>query len=148
MNTVLAPSPVSAPWVWSADELTSREDWIIRVSDDALREIDNALAAVKQRGLPLTKITAADFPLPTLERKLLKVKELLAQGPGVALPSCAGGSVAPWHSRRTGMAGIQQSRTVHLRISTASLYQHGISVSAGCISVSEVMRVMMSAWQP
>lgn len=85
MNTVLAPSPVSAPWVWSADELTSREGWIIRVSDEAVREIDGALAAVKQRGLPLKKITAGDFPLPSLARDLRRVKELLADGPGIAL---------------------------------------------------------------
>src|SRR5690242_13635072 len=85
MNTVLAPSPVSAPWVWSADELTSREGWIIRVSDDAVREIDGALAAVKQRGLPLKKITAGDFPLPSLARDLRRVKDLLADGPGIAL---------------------------------------------------------------
>ena len=30
----------------------------------------------------------------------------------------------------------------------ASLHQHGIAASARCISVSEVMRVIMSAWQP
>jgi hypothetical protein len=85
MNTVLAPSPVSAPWVWSADELTAREDWIVRLSDDALDEIACALAGVKQRGLPLKEITARDFPLPSLASGLRTVKELLAKGPGVAL---------------------------------------------------------------
>lgn len=85
MNTVLAPSPVSAPWVWSADELTARKDWIIRLSHADIADIDRALAAVKERGLPLKEIAARDFPLPTLGPNLRKVKDLLANGPGIAL---------------------------------------------------------------
>jgi hypothetical protein len=85
MNTVYSPSHVSGPWVWSADELAARQDWIVRPSGDALDEIASAVAGVKQRGLPLNEITARDFPLPSLESSLRTIKELLAEGPGVAL---------------------------------------------------------------
>ena len=84
-TTVVAPRPVSAPWVWSADELNARKDWIIRISGDGLAEIDRALAGVKARGLALRDITARDFPLPSLAGDLFRVKQLLADGPGVAV---------------------------------------------------------------
>lgn len=76
---------MSAPWVWSAEELTERKDWIIRVPDEALEEIESALAGVKRRGLMLQQITARDFPLPSLAKDLRKTKRLLADGPGVCL---------------------------------------------------------------
>lgn len=85
MSTTVQVNPVSAPWVWSADELAAREDWIVRLSGDALEEIERALAGVKQRGLPLADITAREFPLPSMAGDLSKVKQALAQGPGVGL---------------------------------------------------------------
>lgn len=85
MNTITKPRPVSAPWVWTADELSRRDDWIVQVSGDALDEIDRALAAVKKRGLPIREITASDFPLPSLANDLRRVKQALTDGPGVAL---------------------------------------------------------------
>jgi hypothetical protein len=71
--------------VWTADELAARDDWIIRLDGDALAEIDSALTRVKTQGLPLKEITARDFPLPSLAGDLLKIKELVSDGPGVAL---------------------------------------------------------------
>jgi hypothetical protein len=85
MNTAVAPSPVLAPWVWSAEELTAREDWVIEVESDGLADIATALAGVKKRGLPIREIKAHDFPLPSMAGDLLKVKQLLALGPGVCL---------------------------------------------------------------
>lgn len=85
MNTAVAPQPVSAPWVWSAGELAAQHDWKIQIGGNALDDIAGALAGVKKRGLALKEITAQDFPLPSLARDFLKVKQLLAQGPGVCL---------------------------------------------------------------
>jgi hypothetical protein len=85
MDTNIAPSPVSAPCVWTAEELTAQDDWIIRLEGGALAEIDSALSRVKARSLPLKEITARDFALPSLAGDLRKVKELISHGPGVAL---------------------------------------------------------------
>jgi hypothetical protein len=85
MNTAIAPGPVSAPWVWSADELAARKDWLLQLDGDALGEIDAALAAVKKRGLALNEITQRDFPLPSVSEKLQKARGLLTDGPGVCL---------------------------------------------------------------
>lgn len=85
MSTLVEPRPVSAPWVWTADELAARDDWIVRVPERSLEEIDSALAGVKRRGLSLKEITARDFPLPSMAADLRRVKALLANGPGVCL---------------------------------------------------------------
>jgi len=85
MNSALAPSPVSAPWVWTAEELNSRKDWLIRVTDESLAEIDRALASVKKKGLALKEIKSCDFQLPNFGRELIRAKDLLENGPGVAL---------------------------------------------------------------
>lgn len=85
MSTLVEPRAVSAPWVWTADELAARNDWIICVTEESRAEIDGALAAVKRRGLPMKEITAGDFPLPSLVGDLSRVKALLADGPGVCL---------------------------------------------------------------
>lgn len=85
MNTTVAPSPVSAPWVWSADELAARDDWVLRFRSDALGEIDAALAGVKKRGLALKDITAEDFPMPSMAGEFEEIKRLLGSGPGLCL---------------------------------------------------------------
>jgi hypothetical protein len=65
--------------------LAAREDWIVQLKSAALEEIETALAGVKKRSLPFKEITARDFPLPSMASDLLKVKRLLAKGPGVGL---------------------------------------------------------------
>jgi hypothetical protein len=85
MNTAVAPNPVSAPWVWSAGELSARGDWIIQLDSKAFDEIAVALAGVKKRGLVLKEITTQDFPLPSMSKDLQRIRQLLAKGPGVGL---------------------------------------------------------------
>jgi hypothetical protein len=85
MNTILEPSAVSAPWVWSANELATRDDWVIQLKGDVLTDIEGALSSVKIRGLRLEEVTAQDFPLPSMAADFLKIKELIAKGPGICL---------------------------------------------------------------
>jgi len=85
MNSTVAPHPVSAPWVWTAAELTAQTDWIVSLGNDALSEIDAALAEVKKRGLPLKQITAGDFPVPSMTDAFAAISNLLSEGPGVCL---------------------------------------------------------------
>jgi hypothetical protein len=85
MNTIVEPNAVSAPWVWSAEELSARDDWVIHLKSDTLNEIETALSAVKERGLPIKEIAAQDFPLPSMAADVQRIKQLLAQGPGICL---------------------------------------------------------------
>jgi len=85
MNSTTKFDPVAAPWVWSADELAARDDWIVRLDADALDDLAAALDGVKQCNLALKDITADDFPLPSLATDLSRVVELLTIGPGLCL---------------------------------------------------------------
>ena len=85
MNTITKFDPVAAPWVWSADELAARDDWIVRLDAGALDDIASALDGVKQRNLALEDITADDFPLPSMAAVFSEIKRLLADGPGLCL---------------------------------------------------------------
>ena len=77
--------PVSAPWVWNAADMATRDDWIFPLSAAALDDIDRALTDVKQRGLAMESIIAADFPLPSFTSDLVGIKRSLADGPGMSL---------------------------------------------------------------
>ena len=77
--------PVAGPSLWSADELTARDDWIIELDAEALDDIASALDGVKSRDLAPEEITAKNFPLPSLAARLSAGKGLLSDGPGVCL---------------------------------------------------------------
>ena len=71
--------------LWSAEELTARDDWIFPLDADALDDIATALDGVKRRHLAIEDITARDFPLPSMAAQLPAIKEKLTDGPGVFL---------------------------------------------------------------
>ncbi len=77
--------PVSTPWVWQADEIARRDDWIYPLSPEALRDIDQALTGVKERGLALQDIQTADFPVPALASDMSAIIDGLTNGPGMAV---------------------------------------------------------------
>ncbi|MDH3241346.1 MAG: TauD/TfdA family dioxygenase [Alphaproteobacteria bacterium] len=85
MATTQRPDPVTAPWVWSSREILDRDDWIVELDETARRDLDAALGAVKRGGLALERLTAADFPLPSMAESLARTKRLLGDGPGLAL---------------------------------------------------------------
>ena len=85
MESTTRIDPVAGPSLWSADELTARDDWIIRLDANALDDIATALDGVKRRHLTLDDITARDFPLPSMAALLSAIKGLLSDGLGVCL---------------------------------------------------------------
>jgi len=84
-TTINGLNPISAPWVWSADELASEHDWIIQIDSNALEDISIALSSIKKFSPLLKKITAQNFLLPSMRNTFLRVKQLLTKGPGVCL---------------------------------------------------------------
>lgn len=77
--------PVTGPSLWSADELSARDDWIIRLDSAALDDIATALGGVKRLHLAIENITAKDFSLPSMAAQSPAIKELLSDGPGLCL---------------------------------------------------------------
>ncbi|WP_327434617.1 TauD/TfdA family dioxygenase [Streptomyces sp. NBC_01236] len=78
-------TPCSGPSVWRGGDLADREEWILRFSSRQLAEIDSALREARRRDLTLLKLTAADFPLPTLAGELRRIAQVLDHGRGFAL---------------------------------------------------------------
>ena len=85
MNSSTEFEPVAEPWVWSAEELAARDDWVVRLDANALKDIATAFDGVKRRDLALEDITASDFPLPSMAGELSEIKRLLGDGPGICL---------------------------------------------------------------
>lgn len=75
-------TPATGPTVWKGADFADSDAWIIRLSPEDLDEVDTALSAVEPRGLPVHEISAADFSLPTLGKKLAALSVELESGRG------------------------------------------------------------------
>ncbi|MBP0446043.1 TauD/TfdA family dioxygenase [Roseomonas sp. SSH11] len=75
--------PIGGRAAWTGAELTQDPSWVFRFDAPALAEIDAALAGIRQRGLPLPRIRAADFPLPSARPLLDAVSKELEEGRGL-----------------------------------------------------------------
>ncbi|MDX1485410.1 MAG: TauD/TfdA family dioxygenase, partial [Alphaproteobacteria bacterium] len=74
MESTSGIEPAAGPGLWSAADLSARDDWVLRLDAEGLEDIAAALAGVKGRGLALTDIAAEDFPLPSMAGQLAAVK--------------------------------------------------------------------------
>jgi hypothetical protein len=77
-----AITPATGSRVWRGAAMAGRRDWIIQLDDT---ELDQALAAVKARGLTLDDVTRDAFPLDRLGAKLAEIPDILATGRGFVL---------------------------------------------------------------
>lgn len=83
---ITAPTFVDTPAAWTAADLNSKTDeWIMRLSDDDVAQLDTALAHAKALGLSVPTITKATFPLGSLATKLDDLRQRLENGLGVVL---------------------------------------------------------------
>ncbi|MEX2451396.1 MAG: TauD/TfdA family dioxygenase [Rhodospirillales bacterium] len=81
MNQILK-IPVNDQSAWKARDIGDSLDWAHQLTDTELRELDAALAGVNAKGLPVEKITRADFPLPTLQKRLSRILDQVRNGFG------------------------------------------------------------------
>jgi hypothetical protein len=58
--------PVGGPAAWRGAALARRDDWIVRLTDAQIEELERARTAVRERGLALAQVGRDEFPLPTL----------------------------------------------------------------------------------
>ncbi|MDD9876330.1 MAG: TauD/TfdA family dioxygenase [Magnetovibrio sp.] len=80
----MAPGPVGGPAAWRGPEMAAQTDWIYRLSDADIGELDAAAATTLERGLDVLAITKDDFPLPTLGPRLAGLRRDLLDGRGFA----------------------------------------------------------------
>lgn len=77
--------PVTDPALWTGAELGATEDWIYRLDDAEIAELDGAIQGVKAKGIAIKDIRISDFPLPRLDDKLHSVRDQVIDGRGLAL---------------------------------------------------------------
>ena len=65
---VEAIQPARGPAVWIGSDLARSDDWNIRLTAEDIGELEDALAGVEGKNIPVHEITADDFPLPRLAR--------------------------------------------------------------------------------
>jgi hypothetical protein len=84
MNNILTQS-ISDSSVWTGSALQTDRAWEFDITRAHVADLENALAAVKARGLTLPEITRSDFPLPAMATLLDAVGRGLRDGHGFAL---------------------------------------------------------------
>ncbi|RSL52798.1 hypothetical protein CEP53_007971 [Fusarium sp. AF-6] len=73
---------LTGPLVWSGVEFQGDSTYTLRLSEDEVEEIDNALASFKTLGLDGDEVSRDNFPLPNLSRRLRSSSETLHMGRG------------------------------------------------------------------
>lgn len=81
MSSVLTEH-LSGPSAWRGRDLQGSTEWIYTVSQQALDELDGALAHARSSGRPLEQLQKSDFPLPTFAADLSAIAAELEQGRG------------------------------------------------------------------
>ena len=84
-TVVSARRPVSAPLAWRGDAFGPRQGWEFALTPAHLDEIDRAVTVMSLRGLALSDIGRADFPLPVLGPDLAAMDQVLRAGRGFVL---------------------------------------------------------------
>jgi len=75
---------ISGPSAWKGPDLQNSDEWLERLDETALEEIDAALAGVQERGLSLPFDKEA-FPLPQTSELLERITDRLENGLGFVL---------------------------------------------------------------
>lgn len=77
--------PVVDPADWTANDLAKAGDYIYRLTDSHIAELDQAVKHVQANNIAIKDITRDDFPLPTLDDLLAGIHDQLLDGRGIAL---------------------------------------------------------------
>ncbi|HZS83541.1 MAG TPA: TauD/TfdA family dioxygenase [Stellaceae bacterium] len=82
---MIPTEPIQGPFAWHGKQLAATSEWIERLEPQEVAEVEAAMRAVKSRGMPLESVRRADFPLPTLARRLARIAQELEEGRGLVL---------------------------------------------------------------
>ncbi|MDB3945373.1 TauD/TfdA family dioxygenase [Gammaproteobacteria bacterium] len=85
--TMLTKTKIDHPNAWTTDSVCSKSDVAYSLSKTELADLDQALCAVKERGVDLEKITARDFPLTVLSPALTQWLHEIQERKGLILLS-------------------------------------------------------------
>jgi len=77
--------PITGRCVWTGAQMERTDSWILRWTNEALAEVDQALASVKAKGLRICEFGRDDFPLPWLASQVPAILEEVEDGRGFVL---------------------------------------------------------------
>ncbi|KAM0380539.1 hypothetical protein ACHAPY_000269 [Fusarium culmorum] len=78
----VSSAALTGPLVWSGQDFQGDQTYILRLSDEEAGEVESALASFKALGLDGDEVSADNFPLPNLSRRLRASAETLHLGRG------------------------------------------------------------------
>jgi hypothetical protein len=81
----MPPGPVIDPADWRGPEVLSRSDWLYTLDTEDIAALEAAEREVAKKGLELTALSRADFPLGPLEHKVAAIRHQLIDGLGFVL---------------------------------------------------------------
>jgi hypothetical protein len=85
MLTEMLMRPAAEACAWSAADFADDTDYVLALSPTHVAEVDDALASVLSRRIPLEEVQEQDFPLATLGPTLREVQSELEIGRGFAV---------------------------------------------------------------
>jgi hypothetical protein len=84
-TSLAIPPEVEDRSVWYGPEMAKCEDWIERLSEVEIDEVERAFGKLDKEGFDFTSITARDVPLPTLGPRLQRILDVVLEGRGFVL---------------------------------------------------------------
>lgn len=81
-NSNPLPGPFQISAAWRGDELFQRPDWSVKLNQDHLQDLQDALQVISAENLSLDQVTTERFPLPQLSPVLRQIQHQLEQGSG------------------------------------------------------------------
>jgi len=77
--------PLATPAAWRGPELAAHDEWVYRLTDRDIAEIDAAVERVRRRGLDVVDVGRDDFELPTLAATIAGWVREIESGRGFVL---------------------------------------------------------------
>ena len=77
--------PLEVAAAWRGEEMRGSGEWRVELDDARVREIEAALRAARRTGKPNARMTAADFPLPSLGAEIARWRREINAGRGFVL---------------------------------------------------------------
>ena len=85
LTRIILKQPVSGPAAWTGQDIQNDTSWIHQLKPEAIGALDEALAALKSKGLQFPNFTRDDFPMGVLQPLLDQLAQELENGRGFAL---------------------------------------------------------------
>ncbi len=77
------PKPLSGPAAWTAADLKSNNGWLVTFDTEEIACLDDAIDSVMSQQMTWSSLTADQFPLPRLAKKLEVISRELEDGCGM-----------------------------------------------------------------